>query len=139
MGTMYAHYSEGPWDPKRWPNFSAQEMACRHCGEYYYEPLAFDHIQMLRTILGKPIHLNCAHRCGIHNAQVGGEPMSQHKQIAFDVSTNGQDRGQLLRTALTVGFTGTGFYDVFLHLDLGRKRQWYGTKGAKELWMSVQH
>lgn len=127
------HFTEMDWDAGRWPNFSAAELACRHCGAAYFAPDDFDALQALRDELGVPVVVNSAHRCALHNAQVGGAVRSQHRKIAFDVALAGQERERVLAAARAVGFTGFGFYGTFLHLDRGRARTWVSRKG-KEVW-----
>ena len=125
------HFTEMEWDGTRWPNFSPAELACRHCGEVYFSPDDFDAVQALRDELGRPVMVNSAHRCALHNAQVGGAVRSQHRRIAFDIALAGHECGRLLAVARAVGFTGFGFYGTFLHLDRGRARQWVSRKGEQ--------
>jgi hypothetical protein len=131
------HYSDAPWDPDRWPNFTPQELSCRHCGELYWWPEAFDAIQAVRQDLGQPVKIFSGHRCLIHNANVGGAPLSMHKRIAFDVALAGHDLENLLRACRQAGFAGTGFYQTFLHVDLGNRRRWWGGEGARKLWTGL--
>jgi len=49
--------------------------------------------------------------------------------LAADISIINQDRNLILRLAKDLGFTGFGYYRTFLHVDLGRKREW-----GKEKW-----
>ena len=134
---IFKHYSLAPWDPNRWPNFSPKELSCPCCGEFYLDPVAFDALQALRSALRKSINLNSAHRCPFHNAKVGGAPLSMHKlKVAFDISVRGHLLNALLGGARMVGFKGFGFYQTFLHVDLGRPRQWK-TEGGKITWTGV--
>ena len=126
------HYTE----VTHWPfkNFSPQELSCRCCGEF--EPL-YDHINMLqkaRVFAGVPFRINCGHRCFLHNARVGGAPMSEHKKLAFDIDVSRVNRHTVLYACKKAGFTGFGYYQTFLHVDRGRKRFWYGDKLAEALW-----
>jgi zinc D-Ala-D-Ala carboxypeptidase len=121
------------WNYSRWPNFSPKELACHCCGEILYTPEDFDAIQKVRSLLGRPIVINSGHRCPIQNARVGGSPKSQHKRIAFDISIAGHSLLRLLESCEYAGFTGYGFYQTFLHVDRGRPRKWWTTKG-KEKW-----
>lgn len=130
---IYDHFSEMPWDAARWPNFTPQEMACRHCGEAYYDPLSFDMIQAARRNLGGPIYLNCAHRCAVHNAHVGGAPLSQHKLVAFDLSVRRTDPAKLFDACQKAGFSTFGFYGTFLHTDIRPGRRW-ATKAGRKTW-----
>jgi len=109
----------------RWPNFAPHEIACRHCGMLVVHAPSIDALQRLRDALGVSVHLNCAYRCPIHNAMVGGAPLSQHKLgRAFDIALRGFEREHLVAAARDAGFTGLGFYNTFQHIDTGRRRQW---------------
>lgn len=114
-------------------NFSPEELACPCCGEFYDDRESIDRLQSARDLAGISFNINSAHRCFLHNARVGGAPLSMHKKIAFDISTRGKDRNAILEACKQAGFSGFGFYNSFLHVDCGRARHWYG-KGAKELW-----
>lgn len=131
---IYSHYSLVPSETWRWPNFSPLEIACPCCGEVFLDVDAMDKLQRTREIMGKPLRINSAHRCPIHNARVGGAPLSQHKKIAFDISTHGHDRQKLYKACVDAGFTTFGFYTTFLHVDTRLGRRWYSSERAKELW-----
>lgn len=122
------------WDAKRWPNFSESEMACRHCGESFLWLDFLDRLQDLRQITATPLYILSAHRCALHNARIGGAPLSEHLSLAVDISLYRHDRFVLAETAKRCGFTGFGYYATFLHLDLGRPRHWYGGQKARQLW-----
>ena len=125
------------WDDLRWPNFSRAELSCRHCGDYFHAPDFLDALQGLRCELGHPLHILSAHRCSLHNAAVGGAPLSQHLALAVDISLRGHDRRQTVLTAKRMGFSGFGYYVTFLHLDMGRPRHWFGSRKAKNLWKTL--
>ena len=128
------------WGRERWPNFTPSELAClcSICqGELYYDESSFDAIQAVRDLLGKPVHINSGHRCVAHNRVVDGKRFSRHLKIAFDVSLEGHDRKEVLQAAVEAGFTGIGMYSTFVHMDLGRKRQWFGGGKSAELWLEI--
>lgn len=122
-----------------WPyvNFSIQEIACPCCGDVYCDPKSMATLQRARTLAKVPFKINSAHRCVIHNANVGGAPRSMHKKLAFDISVVGRDRHKILKACREAGFTGFGYYHTFLHVDLGRPRFWY-SRGAKSLWRATE-
>lgn len=134
-------------DGNRWPDFTSEEMGCRNgnhpnrttchfCGgDYFHSPDFLDCLQSMRTRLGHPVVINSAHRCRQSELAVGGA-MGHHRRVAADVLILNNDRFEMLRVARHVGFSGIGLYCSFIHLDLGRKRQWYG-RGAKGLWKNV--
>ena len=107
-----------------WPNFSRAEVACRHCGEVLIHEPSMDALQQLRNSLG-PIRLTSAYRCPVHNALVGGAPLSQHKfGRAFDIILD-YDKDEIHRLAEQAGFTGFGLhYKTFIHVDTGPRRTW---------------
>lgn len=142
-GRLYSNFQDAPWDNKRWPNFIAAEFACKcnkYCsGEYYHDEQFLDRLQFARKKFNMPIKINSGHRCSLHNAAVGGAPLSMHKSIAVDISTRGFNdyyRSKLLRACQEAGFKGFGFYSNWLHVDLGRARIWFIGKG-RQIWQSL--
>lgn len=133
-GHVIRHYSQAQWDPTRWPNFSPRELSCPHCGEYYHWPGFVDRLQWVRTRLDKPLRINSAHRCVRHNLAVGGAPLSQHKKLAVDLSLGAHNRLEVAAICKAAGFTGFGYYQTFLHVDMGRRRFWWGGKYSKKVW-----
>ena len=117
-----------------WRSFTAAEMSCRHCGEGYDWPEFMDRLQMARDRIGQPFHILSAHRCGLHNARVGGAPLSQHLRLAVDISLRYHNRFHLRDACQRAGFTGFGYYSTFLHIDLGHPREWHGNLTARRLW-----
>ncbi|MBL4871593.1 MAG: DUF882 domain-containing protein [Robiginitomaculum sp.] len=124
------------WDRNTWPSFSRAEMACRHCGESYIWPEFMSRLQNARDMSGRPYIILSGHRCGLHNARVGGAPLSQHLKLAADIRLSGHEPRRLYQICKTMGFRGFGFYATFLHIDLGPKRVWYGNQKAKRLWQA---
>jgi zinc D-Ala-D-Ala carboxypeptidase len=106
-------------------SFAWQEIACKcGCNSAYVQQDALNKLQSLRDLLGKPIILNSACRCPIHNARVGGAPQSQHRatennpSTAFDISVHDQDKDAIIYSAKAVGFKGLGInYNSFVHVD----------------------
>lgn len=131
---IYSHWSEAEWDFSRWPNFHPKEFSSPDNGQLYWWPEFFDKLQAVRRALGKPIKLNSAHRSWRHNLAVGGAPRSEHKRMAVDISLRGHNRFHLLAACRAAGFTGFGYAQTFLHVDLGRKRFWYYGKLSKKAW-----
>lgn len=118
----------------RWSNFTRQEMSCPCCGEEYVDPDAMDKLQNLRILTG-PLTINSAHRCALHNARVGGAPLSMHKKLAFDVAIKSYNRLELYKTAKKVGFTRFGFGQTFIHLDTKvMPAHWFYGKISEKLW-----
>lgn len=111
-------------------------MACRHCGQGYHWSAFMGALETMRVDLGAPMALHSAHRCALHNARVGGAPLSQHLKLAVDIGLSGHDLQAMVHAARGAGFTGFGFYTSFLHLDMGRPRHWFGGPKARDLWLT---
>jgi len=122
------------WQSQDWTYFSPEEFACRHCGELYIWPEFLDRLTAARKRIGKPFHILSGHRCSLHNARIGGAPLSQHLKLAADISLIGHDRTRLYKACLDAGFREFGFYHSFLHIDLGRARHWFGSKNTRSQW-----
>ena len=124
--TAAVHWRDIPAADWTWPHFTPREMACRGTGEIVVVPALLDLLEQLRDKLGRPLAINCAYRSALHNARVGGAPMSLHKfGKAADVALGQHDKADLIAAARAVGFTGLGInYRSFVHVDLGPRRQW---------------
>ncbi len=125
--TFYDHWHDVPDTAWRWPNFSAQEIACRGDGEIRINAAALDRLQALRDRLATPLIVHSAYRSPDYNRRVGGAKHSMHLQgAAFDISMANHDPVAFEAAARAVGFTGFGFYprQNFMHVDIGRARQW---------------
>lgn len=107
------------------PHFIWGELECKcGCGSAYISPEALDKLERLRVYIDTPLYINSAARCPIHNAKVGGAPLSQHRSApnmpstAFDISINNIDKGVLIASAKFIGFNGLGInYKSFVHVD----------------------
>jgi len=89
-------------------------------------------LDKLREDVGKPLIINSAYRDPIHNARIGGAPLSRHKVgDAFDISTNTTGNRDLFvdiiyQFAKDIGFHGFGFYKTFIHVDnRSRYTEWH--------------
>jgi len=109
---------------KDWPSrhFSAQEMACRHCGRIKIDPKLLENLETLRATLGgKPMVITSGYRCPEHNRRVGGASKSQHIEgRAADVMMTNHDPNRFKAVAEGVGFSGIGTYPKqnFVHVDV---------------------
>ena len=127
-----------PWDASRWPHLTPCELACHCCGEMFILPDALDALTRMQFGLGALLHVTSGHRCALHNARVGGAPLSLHKRLAFDIALGDQDPSRLLAAARAAGFTGFGFGQTFLHLDTrARPAHWFYGQRSKDQWTSV--
>ena len=120
------------------PNFSTSEFADRRTGECKVNPRLINALETLRSLAGRPIHIDSGYRSPATNEAVGGVGHSQHMEgNAADISIkilNGPpavylDTFQLYVLAdqvLAFQNGGIGIYpgNKFIHVDVrdGRAR-----------------
>ena len=129
---IYEHWSQVPRTQSAWPweFFQPKEMACRGTGKLMVNEEFLGNLDHLRGLLAHSVRVLSAYRSAYHNARVGGAVFSRHlKADAADINIVGQDRIRIRDMAKKAGFTGFGYYHTFLHVDLGRSREW-----GKEKW-----
>jgi len=73
----------------------------------------------LREAWGKPLVINSAYRCKLHNEAEGGKPKSLHLHgRAVDIAfADSEEREEFIALAKTFGFNGIGRGANFLHID----------------------
>jgi uncharacterized protein YcbK (DUF882 family) len=102
-------------------HFKDAELACHHCGVNLCQQELLDALEALRVAIGKPILVDDAYRCAVHNAEVGGAPHSEHLQgIAADIRVEGMTAAELEAVARQIpAFRGIGRSDQppYLHVD----------------------
>jgi len=112
------------------PHFKWSEFACKcGCGCTYVSEKAIEKLETLRVLLSAPMTINSCCRCPIHNAKVGGAPLSQHRatktnpSTAFDIAIGNHDKQEIIELAELAGFKGIGTkYKTFVHVDDRPKR-----------------
>jgi uncharacterized protein YcbK (DUF882 family) len=108
------------WDPGTTPNFSASEMACKHCGQVHMRQAFMDKLQALRYVVG-PLAVNSGYRCPHHPDEAEKKNPGAHAQgRAVDLApSSGKQRFLMLTKADRFGFVGIGTEAGFIHLDDG--------------------
>jgi zinc D-Ala-D-Ala carboxypeptidase len=127
MMINYDHWSEVPrtWSAWPWQFFTPKEVACRGTGRLSISCNLMGKLDLLRSRFGSPLNISSAFRSPYHNAKVGGAPRSMHLfGLAADIPIVGKDKNLIKRLAKDLGFAGFGYYRTFMHIDLGRKREW---------------
>lgn len=120
---FYQNYSQ----VKEWPfkYFKPAELASKGDGSILVDMDAIARLESMREMVGKPLKITSGYRDPIHNAKVGGAPLSMHKfGRAFDISLAGHDANQLEACAKRAGFGGIAKAKTFIHVDTGRVRTW---------------
>ena len=99
-------------------HFGEVELRCPCCGRLEMQADFMQKLEWLRVKYGKSFVPNSAFRCPKHNAEVGGEPDSQHLLgRACDIPcTNSSDRYRLVFCALELHLNVI-VYETFVHVD----------------------
>ena len=127
------------------PNFDSREFYCPGVVGIPLEyrgnmQLLAEQLQVVRTLIDRPLHLNSGWRSKSHNMLVGGVPSSQHLTCkAADVRCAGMSAHDLLQvfeeliTAGNIRQGGLGGYSTFVHYDVRsdtagkpKKARWRG-------------
>ena len=106
-----------------YPNFSADEFKCSHCGKNEMQADFMSRLQALRMRYGKPMKITSGYRCPEHPIEAKKDKPGAHASgLACDVGVDGQQAYDLIRHALQLGFTGIGVQQKgtgrFIHLDM---------------------
>lgn len=113
-------------------NFTAEEIACRHCGKAILEDYRLMEVaQGVRNHFGVPIRL-VGYRCEEHNTAIGGDPNSAHMiGLALDISAWNHDVSpEAIKQFIVDNYSfveGIGIYDGHVHIDTfhGGKRVYW--------------
>jgi len=110
-------------DWKKYPNFTAAEFACSHCGANEVKESLLEKLQVLRTKYGKPMKITSGYRCPKHPIEAKKTAPGAHASgLACDVGVTGGEAHEILKLAFELGFTGIGVQQKgtgrFIHLDL---------------------
>ena len=82
----------------------------------------------IRSIIKRPIVVNCAYRCPKHNKEVGGVDHSYHTQgKAMDIRVSGMTPANLYNKIMIAYnndklplLGGIGIYKTFVHVDTAK-------------------
>lgn len=110
-------------DLKLSEHFMLSEFACKNPSQkparVLVDPKLVAALERFRALVGKPLSISSGYRTPQWNRSVGGSPRSQHLLgRAADIPLAVSDRDRILVFAVHAGFTGIGFYDGFIHLDV---------------------
>lgn len=114
------------------PHFSAAELQCRGtncsvdrlhgCGVNGCKQSLVDALERFRDLVGKPVQVDSAYRCPVHNAGVGGAGKSEHVEgLAADIRVAGMTAAELEAIARKIpAIRGIGRDDKrgYVHIDV---------------------
>lgn len=102
------------------PNFKIEDFfcQCKICDPQTVDMASVVMIQAMRDLIKRPIGINSAFRCKVHNRTVGGKPDSPHLDgWAFDIYCTTMGGYDLARAAWQIGFRSIGIADNWCHVD----------------------
>ncbi len=128
------------------PHFLRSEFACKcGCGFATVDPVLIEQLELLRMALGRPIVIDDACRCEIHNKKVGGAAESQHMLgRAADIRVGTYTPRSIYAFATQIGcaFGGYGVPATnqpgdFIHVDVRKtlplQTRWSYDASGKEI------
>lgn len=107
-----------------YPNFSANEFNCTHCGNNEMKKATLDKLQELRTRYGKSMRVTSGYRCSQHPIEAAKTHPGAHASgYAVDIACDGRGAYEIAKLAFELGFTGIGISQKsggsrFIHLDV---------------------
>ena len=107
-------------------HFSDKELSCPHCGVNGMQEHTLIKLEIARMIYGKPMILESAYRCKIHNAAIGGAELSTHPEgTAVDPRrpAGGVALHRMVDAFIRAGFHRYGVGGTRLHFDDAPKRK----------------
>jgi zinc D-Ala-D-Ala carboxypeptidase len=83
-----------------YPNFSAQEFDCSHCGQNEMKPEFMAKLQKLREAYGSPMRVTSGYRCPQHIIEVKKARPGAHASWfkLVDIGVQGEEAHRLLST-----------------------------------------
>lgn len=104
------------------PHFNSNEFDCKcggYCNTTYIDDKLVDYLEQIRTHFNQPITITSGYRCERHNANVGGERGSFHKEggRATDIQVKNTAPIEVAKYAESIGIKGIGLYSNFVHID----------------------
>lgn len=100
--------------------FLRDEFACKHTGLNEVQASFVHKLDNLRYLCDFPFVITSGYRHATHPAEAKkATPGTHNRGIAADIAVNGgAQRRKLVEAALSMGFTGVGVADGFVHLDI---------------------
>ena len=126
-------FTEQSFDQDRWPNFTFNELKCKHTGACVLDEVFLDRLQDLRDAAG-PLVITSAYRSTAHPVEAKKTSPGTHTMgRAVDIRCRGEVAYKILSVALTLGFTGIGVSQEgsdgrFLHLDDLQDDEYHGPR-----------
>ncbi len=115
-------------DWTQYANFSAKELACKHCGAEGITADMMEILQSIRTEFDKPIFINSGYRCVKHPVEQEKSTPGEHTHgMAVDIICHGDKALQIIKMAQYRGVKRIGVHQKgnhngrFVHLGIADK------------------
>lgn len=114
---------------ERWPDFTPEEVACKHCGKHGATADILDVLQHIRTALGKPLTVSSVYRCPEHpEEKVKPKPGEHSLGLAADLPCHSDVAMRIVQAAVFVGVNRVGVSqrsgrERFIHIGLATEEQ----------------
>lgn len=115
-------------DWSRYPNFSAKEFACQHCGQGGVDERLLFVLQEIRQDAGFPFIITSGFRCNEHPIEKKKSSPGVHADgLAVDISCSGGQAHKLLKLILQRNVPGIGIQQKgsgrFIHMDIAENKE----------------
>jgi len=107
--------------------FTIEELACKHCGAYKFDPYFLQLLNALRHQFGGPLRVSSGYRCPDHPIEKGRETPGSHTTgKAADIQVDHGDAIKVIAIAHSLGIERIGVQQYgsgrFIHLDICKDR-----------------
>lgn len=103
--------------------FSEGELACKHCGEYFFDERFLALLNRIRHACGFPLVVTSGYRCSDHPAERNkARPGAHTRGLAVDLAVSYERAFTLVAVAIEHGVPRVGVSQKgknrFIHLDV---------------------
>lgn len=103
-------------DWAKYPNFTPDELACKHCNAQGITPDIMDILQAIRTEMAKPIFLSSGYRCVKHPVEQEKDKPGEHTLgMAVDIICYGARALEIIKIAMSHDVKRVGIHQKGNH------------------------
>jgi len=109
----------------KYPNFTPEELACKHCKAQGITSEIMDILQSIRTSMDKPVFLSSGYRCVKHPVEQEKDRPGEHTfGMAVDIIAYGARALEIIRLAQSLGVKRIGVHQKgnpngrFVHIGI---------------------
>ena len=115
-------------DWEQYPNFSADEFTCSHCGKEGINETLIVVLQIIRHEVSFPFIITSGFRCAEHPIEKKKDKLGVHTTgLAVDIGCSGGQAHTILRLAMERNLSGIGINQKgdgrFIHIDISEAQE----------------